>query len=966
MSDLDFGLKAGIPDPDAAGAPVGDGAPIRSPLTDTANRRGEDEIDRSLRPQSLGDFVGQGRVREQLRVYIDAATAREEALDHALFAGPPGLGKCVTADTLLLTPQGMVPIGSLGDLDGDSWQPITRPVSGLYGMRTADYFYNNGEGATLRVTTESGYRVEGTPNHPLLVRDERGGMSFRRLSELRTGDHVAVRLGAGVFGSNTRIAVEGVGMASLSDPSVVPGHLTEPLARLLGLLLTDGRLSPGGDGVVVVTRSVERADEIARLFHESLCIELEAFGGGPLGARYGARPPRLATLLTGLGLTRAGFTRIPDPIYRAPRQLVAGFMRGVFAGSEHAPMFTTEHRPMAAHLQLMLANFGIESRIRPLERGFSLQASVEPARYEGLDHAQFAEVGVASDAVIARGDGHSHGPDLGSTLNADLLSSTRAAASNMASAAASISIPNSPSNAIRAHDEAHAYDAVTSRAHGGSYGHEVVASHAHDAGQAYDSSTSCDSSHPDESSQSYDSGHTYDSGAAGDTVADHAAAMSAVASGYPAAGSNTDSAQADVTARQTMSREAGFGMTAAGVLVALPHNATDAAGYRRGSSQHDGLVPVRVRSGATLSVETTMSTGTSVNVAEVEPNERSRALTRERSMPHDPRALAVRSVRSTLRPDEAVELVWEPVVAIEPGQAHTVDVSVPDGHTFVGNGIVNHNTTLASIVANELGSTMHQTSGPALEKKADVAAILTSLGPRDVLFIDEIHRMSTPIEEVLYSAMEDYQLDIVLGQGPAARTLRIDIAPFTLVGATTRTGLLTTPLRDRFGIIQRLEYYETDELQKIVERSARLLKIEIDVESAGEIASRSRGTPRIANRLLRRVRDVAQVRYDGDITLEIAREALDLVDIDSVGLDRVDRMILEAILTRFSGGPVGLSTLSVAIGEEKHTLEDVYEPFLLQRGFLQRTPRGRIITELGRRHLGAPAMPSQASVDPLF
>jgi Holliday junction DNA helicase RuvB subunit len=270
-----------------------------------------------------------------------------------------------------------------------------------------------------------------------------------------------------------------------------------------------------------------------------------------------------------------------------------------------------------------------------------------------------------------------------------------------------------------------------------------------------------------------------------------------------------------------------------------------------------------------------------------------------------------------------VELIWEPIVSIEPGQAHTVDVSVPDGHTFVGNGIICHNTTLASVVATEMGSTMHQTSGPALEKKADVAAILTALGPGDVLFIDEIHRMNTSIEEVLYSAMEDYQIDIVLGQGPAARTMRLELAPFTLVGATTRTGLLTTPLRDRFGMIQRLEYYAVDELQDVVIRSAGLLKIPIHPTAAHEIASRSRGTPRIANRLLRRVRDVADVRHNGDITIDIAREALELVDIDAVGLDRIDRAILEAILCKFGGGPVGLSTLSVAIGEEAHTLEDV-------------------------------------------
>jgi Holliday junction DNA helicase RuvB len=380
--------------------------------------------------------------------------------------------------------------------------------------------------------------------------------------------------------------------------------------------------------------------------------------------------------------------------------------------------------------------------------------------------------------------------------------------------------------------------------------------------------------------------------------------------------------------------------------------------YRRGRAVADDITRVQVQNTGRVQI-----VDASVTVAEVEPVERGRALLRESS--HDHRALAVRSTRSRLRREDMVELAWEPIASIEPGHAHTVDVSVPDGHTFVGNGIVCHNTTLASVVSNELGSTMHATSGPALEKKADVAAILTSLGPKDVLFIDEIHRLSTAIEEVLYTAMEDYQIDIVLGQGPAARTLRLDLEPFTLVGATTRTGLLTTPLRDRFGITQRLEYYDADELTQVVLRSARLLGLELQAEAAVEIASRSRGTPRIANRLLRRVRDVAQVRHAGVLTLEVAQEALDLVDIDHEGLDRLDRAVLETILTKFGGGPVGLSTLAVAIGEEAHTIEDVYEPYLLQRGFIQRTPRGRIITPRGRAHLGAAGYES-VSGDGLF
>jgi Holliday junction DNA helicase RuvB len=260
-------------------------------------------------------------------------------------------------------------------------------------------------------------------------------------------------------------------------------------------------------------------------------------------------------------------------------------------------------------------------------------------------------------------------------------------------------------------------------------------------------------------------------------------------------------------------------------------------------------------------------------------------------------------------------------------------------------------TSLAQIVRNELGVGIRQIAGPGLERK-DIAAILTSLEPRDVLFIDEIHRISRAAEEILYPALEDFRLDIVMGQGPAARTLTLDLPQFTLVGATTRTGLLTTPLRDRFGLTFRLDLYAPEELAQIVRRSARILGVELTEDAAELIAGRSRGTPRIANRILRRVRDVAEVRHEGIVTTEIAEEALALLEVDAVGLERFDRELLRCVIERFGGGPVGLSTLAVALGEEAETIEDVYEPFMLQLGFLQRTPRGRIVTDLGRAHLG--------------
>ena len=264
-------------------------------------------------------------------------------------------------------------------------------------------------------------------------------------------------------------------------------------------------------------------------------------------------------------------------------------------------------------------------------------------------------------------------------------------------------------------------------------------------------------------------------------------------------------------------------------------------------------------------------------------------------------------------------------------------------------------TTLAHIIAKEMGVNLRQTSGPVLERAGDLAALLTNLEPNDVLFIDEIHRLSPVVEEILYPAMEDYRLDIMIGEGPAARSVRLDLPPFTLIGATTRAGMLTNPLRDRFGIVSRLEFYTNEELGRIVHRSAGLLEVEITESGAQEVAKRSRGTPRISNRLLRRVRDFAQVKADGIVSSEVADAALKMLDVDNLGFDVMDRKLLQAVLEKFGGGPVGLDNLAAAIGEERDTIEDVLEPYLIQQGYLMRTPRGRVATSLAYQHFGLQA-----------
>lgn len=275
-------------------------------------------------------------------------------------------------------------------------------------------------------------------------------------------------------------------------------------------------------------------------------------------------------------------------------------------------------------------------------------------------------------------------------------------------------------------------------------------------------------------------------------------------------------------------------------------------------------------------------------------------------------------------------------------------------------------TTLSNIIATEMGVNIRQTSGPVLDKAGDLAALLTNLEAHDVLFIDEIHRLSPAVEEILYPAMEDYQLDIMIGEGPAARSIKLDLPPFTLVGATTRAGLLTSPLRDRFGIVQRLEFYSADELSTIVQRSAKVLGIEIEISGANEIAKRSRGTPRIANRLLRRVRDFAEVKSNGKVSSEIAEQALSMLKVDNNGFDSLDRKLLLSMIEHFEGGPVGLDTLAAAISEERGTVEDMLEPYLLQQGFIMRTPRGRVVTQKAYLHFGLTAPKKDDSMDELL
>jgi Holliday junction DNA helicase RuvB len=309
---------------------------------------------------------------------------------------------------------------------------------------------------------------------------------------------------------------------------------------------------------------------------------------------------------------------------------------------------------------------------------------------------------------------------------------------------------------------------------------------------------------------------------------------------------------------------------------------------------------------------------------------------------------------TTLRELSDPRCYWDQVASLETGTAETFDLCVPGTHSFVANGFFNHNTTLAHVIANEMGVNIKVTAGPAIERAGDLAAILTNLRAGDILFIDEVHRLGRAVEEVLYPAMEDYALDIVIGKGPSARSIRLQLPRFTVIGATTRLALLTAPLRARFGATFRLDFYALDAMEAIVRRAADLLAVNVEPEGVSEIARRARGTPRVALRLLKRVRDFAQVRSDGTVTRQVAQAALDLLDVDALGLDDIDRRVLRTVIEKYGGGPVGLETIAAAISEEADTIMDVVEPYLLQKGFLDRTPRGRVVTKSAYEHLGLP------------
>ena len=822
----------------------------RGPLD--AVRRDED-FEKALRPLSLDEFVGQEKIKDNLRVFITAALQRGEALDHVILSGPPGLGKCITPDSLVLTRDGWSPFSALipeGMRAGEA-RPVDVEVQGALGLEPASHVYYSGRVPTVRLRTWNGFEIEGTPHHPVLVASE-AGPTWKRLGDLTPDDAVAVSRGARVPGrpASARFVADG-NDAHHARSENRTRHIHAALSRALGRPPAVAELRRSY--ALAVGRGETPTPE--RVAHRL---------GLPLSD--GRRVATVAPLAVSL----------PEESRTVSLDADLAYLLGALVGDGHAE-----------------AGGGFVLTCGASEMQHEAERIVEAAFGRV---ARFRQYGDRSPRLRL-------GADIGRTLGAFGLT---------AAGAAEKSVPR----AVLAGAPA------------------VVVGFLQGLFDA--------------------DGHARRDGVEFGTRSERLACevqLLLAGLGVIAYRKRTEKAGRPFWTLFVGGRDAERFFREVGFRLARKQARARALPEARGWSRSD-LVP-----GAAALLRTLLrATGPhphAVHKAFGHAVRGDRTLSRHQAV----RLLALLPEAAQARPEAAAlaalldpRLVWDTVAETAPGEAEAYDFVVPGTRTFVANGIVNHNTTLAYIVAEEMGSAIKTTSGPALDKPASIAGLLTNLEEGDILFIDEIHRLSPVVEEYLYSAMEDYAIDILIDSGPSARSVRIALPPFTLIGATTRKGLLTAPLRARFGIDFRYDYYTADLLQQIVLRSATIMGVEVDAQGAFEIARRSRGTPRIANRLLRRTRDFAEVEGDGRITRALADHALNALDVDEAGLDDMDARILLALMEKFDGGPVGLSTIAVAVGEDPGTIEEVYEPYLIQEGFLARTPRGRIAARRAYAH----------------
>jgi Holliday junction DNA helicase RuvB len=833
-------------------------------------KRPEDQTDHALRPRRLDDLIGQDRVKENLAILIAAAKRRSEALDHVLFYGPPGLGKCITADSLVLTGNGLVEFSTIipAGMAADQYTPCDQQVYGVNGLEPASHVYRAGRVPTLRLTTRSGFTLEGTPHHPVMVATP-DGPQWKQLADLAHNDFVAIARDTQIWGPSEPVRFE-------------PTYLSGPARR-------------------------QAADERVRLAYGTL---LDQFGRTPtareLDTAYGAGQkrnptPRLAAQRLGFPLADGRLLpgssaavvsqAAPDAHetrWHAPKYLNTdlAYFIGLVVGDGHfeqkagAPAFditASESEIQAEVIRIASAELGVEAKVMNYAgRAPRLRFSQNIGRFLislGVQPVLAAEKCIparilAGPAEVARAflqglfDADGHAWRIGyvdfSSKSQRLARETQVLLANFG---------------IIAHR-------TVKKVKGETYWQLFVG--GQDAVRFAER--------------------------IGFRLARKQARLAAERRLVPGVSRSDQVPFAHIAIRQL------FDAT-------RPH------------SHQLHKVFDHVRAGDRLlsrqQVEKLLS-----------------RLPADQSWPAD----AVGRLQALLDP----HIYWDRVADLTPSVADVYDFCVRETHSFVANGFYNHNTTLAHVIANEMGVNIKVTAGPVIERAGDLAAILTNLRAGDILFIDEVHRLGKTVEEVLYPAMEDYALDIVIGKGPSARNIRLKLPRFTVIGATTRLALLTAPLRARFGAVYRLDFYDLPAMNAIVSRAAGMLAVTADAEGIQEIARRARGTPRVALRLLKRVRDFAQVRAAGHITVEVARAGLNLMEVDELGLDNLDRQVLRAIIEKYNGGPVGLETIAASISEESDTIMDVVEPYLLQRGFLDRTPRGRVVTKNAYDHLGLP------------
>ena len=831
-------------------------------------RRPDEPVDYALRPKLLSDLIGQDRVKENLAIQIDAAKRRGEALDHILFYGPPGLGKCITADSLILTDAGLVEFASLipPRMEPDTYMPVHTSVYGTHGLESASHLYAAGEVPTIRLRTRSGFELEGTPHHPVLVATP-DGPCWKTLDDLTPNDWVAIATDTQVWGARRAIRHQpaylgGDHRRALADTRVRRAH--KQLSDVLGRPPTYPELEMAYSGER--RRNPTPLVAAARL-------------GLPL--TDGRRFPNSSTRLGSVASTASDTIAMDWP---AEIDADLAYFIGVLVGDGHfeqgpgAPAFdiTASESEMQAEIsRIASAAFGVDKRWHT---------------YEG------------------RAPRIRFGQNIGHFLVS--LGVTPALAADKAIPAGILAGPS-------------------------------------DAAQAFLQGL-------------FDAdGHAWPEGYVDFSTKSRRLAVQVqlLLTNFGIIAHRTRKRVQGKDYQQLFigGRDAERYYQRVGFRLARKQACASALlRTRRSAARRDQIPFAHVPLRAIFDATRPHSHALHKRFHHVLKGDR--LLSRqaiEGYLADLPAAMegapdAWRSLRALM--DERI--YWDRVGEKSFGRAEVFDFVVPGSHSFVGNGFYNHNTTLAHVMANEMGVNIKITAGPVIERAGDLAAILTNLRAGDILFVDEVHRLGRTVEEVLYPAMEDYALDIVIGKGPSARNIRLKLPRFSVIGATTRLALLTAPLRARFGAVYRLDFYDQPAMEAIVKRAASMLDVAAEPEGIREIARRARGTPRVALRLLKRVRDYAQVRAEGRIVEPVARAALDLMEVDALGLDNLDRQVLRAIIEKYNGGPVGLETIAASISEEADTIMDVVEPYLLQLGFLDRTPRGRIVTRGGYEHLG--------------